>query len=183
MVYAPSEDQSLALADLSLCWAHRSVCWFCCEVAHVWPTSRLIIMRILWWILHVMTFQFSQKKRTTLHQSHCHQQEIVSLCVLTGRKEKKFFPQEYHKIMNLNNNKEPCLSMFAHWEQGKEVWFQISQNGECKQEQEPCLSFFNLYGWHRCGSKKSLVPAQSESINMCSLGGIGIFFSEFQWII
>ena len=29
-------DWADAQAHLSLCWAHRSFCWFCCEAAHIW---------------------------------------------------------------------------------------------------------------------------------------------------
>ena len=37
--WALSEDWSDwadAQADLSLCWAHRSICWFCHAAAHLW---------------------------------------------------------------------------------------------------------------------------------------------------
>ena len=30
-----SSDWADAQADLSLCWAHRSLCWFCPAIAHL----------------------------------------------------------------------------------------------------------------------------------------------------
>ena len=35
MLFHADSEEADAQADMSLCWAHISFCWFCHEVAHI----------------------------------------------------------------------------------------------------------------------------------------------------
>ena len=44
-------DWADAQADLSLRWAHMSVCWFCHEAAHMWRIRVFVIQNYILWPL------------------------------------------------------------------------------------------------------------------------------------
>ena len=74
-------DWAGAQADRSLHWAHRSFCWFCHAVAHVWPAKTKSCLNIsVVGMKKLGTFSVASNKTLCEEWSDClHVQAILSL--------------------------------------------------------------------------------------------------------